>query len=695
MARKSVADRDSDVIRNVRKIINASDGSTNGIKQKWRESHDMFVNGTVSVDKQDWQTDFSVNKFQSSIRTAQGRLVNTIVNLPDWYELEPRSYENKQAEVLAPAFMKLMDYYIESSKFKRHAGTFFLCSLISCGHLYVGWKRKLIQNPVYVLEKADKERQREQIRISKKVANPQVEDPVEGQALEEDLLSALDEFMSMAQGVETPKEKTPPYVQVGCLDLKDIIPENAYWDPNCQYMEDSLWRAFKFTVNRWELNKDAQVGIFDKSKVKRIGSRKDMDIRMSTQDARFRSITKTASEKQEMVDLTFYYGPLIEADGQEVLKENYWCIIANDSVVLKEGEYPFWEPPGHHAPMISAAVRQIPFRPTGAGIGDSAMELQKIYDSNWQLICDTFRFGIAGLNVVNYQALVDKSQLLEGVYPGMTLEVRTPPKEAFEHISLTANLENQAHPVQSMLEQAIDQATGINELMQGGSNPFSRTAAAETNARLDAGNQNVNIIALDLETNFLVPSLQKIFARVLQFGLPEVSSNPELQALLNQEEMQAIAQLNAGSRMEILTQWYNFKIKGFSNDQDKNEAKMRDNEFLQIASSNPLISQMVNWPVWLKHYWRNSGHKDTDSLLIDGTPLEQVTAENQVLLSGHSIMPSPNDDHQFHLENQQALAQSPYATPQMQEHIQMHMQYMQQMQMAQQQQEQGGQPPIQ
>lgn len=652
----------------------------------------MFVYGSQNDDKEEWQTQFSVNKLQTSIRTAQGRLVNTIVNTPDWYELCPGSYQNTEAAQLSATFQKIIDYYLESAKFKRHAGAFFLSSLISIGNLYIGWKQRLVQNPEYILDKTEKERRKVQEKLAKNVVNPQVETPdaISGENFENELSQALDEFSAEAQGDSFSKKKIEEYVQIGCLDFLDINHEKSFWDPNIMYMEDSRWRAFKYEVNLYELRADAKKGFFSQSAVKRLGSQKDMYARNASERLRYKNTMQTPKGKSDLVELTVYFGPLIVDN--EVLEDNYYAVIGNGDVILKDGTYPYWEPPGHFTPIVTAAVRQIPYRPTGAGIGDNATALQKLYDSNWQLVCDTFRFGIAGINVVNYQNIVDKSQLLEGIYPGMTLEVRGNPKENFQHIDLTSNVENQSHPVQNMLEQAIDQLTGINEMMTGGSNPYSRTAAAETNARLDAGMQNVNIIALDLEQNFIIPTLQKVFARILQFGLPEVNSNPELQALLSEEELYQVNQLNADTRMKILNQWYKFKIKGFSASSDKNAQAQRDNELLAIINGGGPLSQLINLPEFMKDYFKNRDIKDVDRLLlINNSPLQQVTAENQLLLSGHMVFPSEQDDHEFHMQNQGALAQSPYATPQLQQHVQYHQQMLMQMQQAQGMQP-GGQP---
>lgn len=699
MARKPKEQRERDILKSIKDLTDNAASQVTLIKQRWRQNYDMFVYGTRNENKEDWQTQFSVNKFQTSMRTAQGRLVEAIINTPDWYDLEPQlGAYNQDASGLQRAFHKMMDYYLESCRFRRHAATFFLNSLISSGSLYIGWRTRLIDNPEYVLKKTEADRNREQARLARKVANPGNAPDPSVSDMESQLLAALDEFQAEAQGVNAPAAPVQPYIQIGCPDLRDINPERDLWDPNVMYMEDSVWRSFRYDINKYELNLAAKQGFFSKEKVDKVGSQRDLDVKLSNQNLRYKNIVSPTKGgiSNDKVELHCYFGPQI--DGNDIVRDRWFCVIGNDNTVLREGDYPYWEPPGHLTPIVTTAVRQIPFRATGAGIGDNAADLQRIYDSNWQLVCDTFRQGISGLNVVDYQKLVDKSQLDEGIYPGMTLQVRGDPKQAFQRIALTQNIENQVRPIQTMFESAIDSLTGINELMIGGSNPYSRTSASETQARVDAGTKNVNTIALDLEQNFLIPALQKIFARVLQFGILELNTNPELRARLSDDEAFQLNKLDAASRIQVLSQWYSFKIRGFSSAQDKQEQAMRDNELLQIINSGGPLGQLINLPNFMRRYFQNRDVRDPDDLLlINNSPLVEVQAETQALMSGHMVMVSPNDDHEFHIQQQGPLANAPYGTPEMKQHVMMHMQAAQAMQAANQQGQQAppqpGQPP--
>lgn len=675
------SDAESKEVSAIVQLLDDCAEQTNPIRQKFKESFDMFVNGSQFRDKQDWQVNFSINKFQSSIRVAQGELMATLVNQPDWWQLKPRSSRNSRAEMLRRPLAAITGYYIKASNFKRHAGDFILNSLISMGNLYIGWKEELVQNPRYVLMKTEEERRKAQAKLAKYVENPQETDEPTGDELEESLTGAMDALVALATGEEepeTPQEKIKPYIQIGKLDFQDPNPERVYWDPNVAYMEDSAWKAFEYEVHLHELYQAAKFGAFSKSKVDDIPSQMPRESEAYFNLRYKATLPQQTNRPFNKVLLTLYMGPLII--GNEVKKDRVFYLIANRSKILKKIEYPFWEPPGHKTAIINAAVKRIPGRPTGAGIGDSAIAIQKVYDSNWQLICDTFRFGIAGINIVDYQQLVDKSALKEGIEPGKTIQVRGDPKKVFHREQLTANLENQVSPVQETLRLAIDDLIGLNSMFSGAPNLRSRTTAKETEAQLQGAQRTVNTIALDLEENFIKPALEKIFARVLQFGLSEAQNNPELRQLLSEAELKEIMALNDADKMEILQTFYEFEIKGFSARQDRDDKLARMNEVLTIINSGGPLSMLVDLPRFLELWAELMELKDDGLLVMKNSPMDLIAAENTSLMNGHMVIPSPNDDDELHMKLQGPLAMAPYATPEMQQHLAMHQEQMMQKQ---------------
>lgn len=671
--------------------IKMSDEEATPIKNKWRENYSMFVNGSpINPEKKPYQSKVTLMQFTQSIRTAQGLLVTRIVNQQDYYSLDPRASRSEDPKELAPIIKKVLDYYLDSSNFKRHATTFILNALISQGSLYVGWKSRLVQNPEYITQKTEAERRKMEIKISKKVANPtQSQIDVSQEQFAQDLSEELDSFIKEITD-DTPiqrKKEIPPYIQVGCLDFIDINPERLYWETNVAYMEDSPWKAFDIDINVYELNRWVETGFITEERLKSIKeSIRSNDYRYDNYDILYRNTfnatTHTVNKSKDAgrVKLTFYYGNLVI--DQKTKKDNYFCIIANDNILVKEGEYPYWEPPAHKTPIINMAVRQIPFRPTGAGIGDNAVEIQKQLDSNYQMICDTFRYGISGVNILNVANLADRTILNEGISPGSLIAFKAGTvKDNFSRVSLTDKTENQVHPINNLFESALQTNLSVNEMQMGGSNPYSRTSARETEARLEAGNNHVNTVALELETNFMVPVLEKALARVLQFGLNEIETNPELSQLLTEEETEKLRILDANSKLNILNRWYKFKINGFSEAVNKGEAAMRDMELLQTIGSNPVFQPFINVRQLLISLFKNRGVKDLDVLIPPDTEYDNIMAENRLLSSGTMVLVKEAEDHNKHIQFHMTLLNSPYATPEVQEHVMQHQQMMQMMQM--------------
>jgi hypothetical protein len=577
----------------------------------------------------------------------------------------------------------MMNFYLEEANFKRHASTFILNSLISIGNIYVGWKYSLIQNPKYVLAKTRELRASEQKAMSKIVANPQSEPTMTAEEMQDSLLAAVNKVMAEAQGVEPEEESKniPPYIQQGGFDFKDPMDQFFYWDSNVSYMEDSSWKAWEEEVPRYRLEFMAKkLGMFPVSKLDAIPSKRTDDkTRISSKI--YSGLDQNRTRDDDMVKLCMYYGPLIVDNRLE--KDSYFCIIANEQLILKEGDYPFWEPPGHKTPLVNTAVRQVPNRATGAGIGDNAYGIQRQLDRNWHLVCDSWSLNVAGLNIINTQKVVDKSELQEGIEPGKWIEVRDEPDKVFKHLNMTSNVENQVAPINTVLASAMEEQTGINSLMRGGSNLRSRTTAAETKAISQGSANSVNTIALDLESNFLVPVLQKCLARIMQFVIPDLENNQAVKTILDQEELELLSQLNEADRVEIVNSFYRISINGFSARQVEEADIMRLNELFQIATANPALNSLVDWAEALRIWQKLMRLEKYDMLILKNTETERIMAENTVMAQNTEVNINPNDNHELHLQMQSQPRTQAAAM-----HAQMHQQALMEIQMLQQQQAQ-------
>lgn len=678
----------------VNSIVSLAEGveeETQTIRKKWRDNHEMFEHGTKFYDKQSWQSSFSINKLGASIRAAQARLRRILIANSDWYDLDPVNPDDPIAADLALPLKKLLNYYLEASNFKRYASTFILQTLVSMGCMYVGWKKRTIRNPEWVSKNAEAMRRRmaEQAAKSGLVDNVDVSEPLSEDEMEERVnraIQALQEDLQAAP-TEAEDEDIPPYIQIGGLDLHIPIAENVGWDTGVNYLEDSELQYYRTTMRVHQLKQWAKLGLFDKKAVDALieerAHKSDRSYLIDrTYRAKFHQSSKIDSQE---VELLVYFGPLISED--KVEEECIACVIGNESHLLAYDDYPFWEPSDQKGPLVMAAAREIPHRAVGAGIGDTAVNLQRALDANYTLINDSMRFGVVGVTAVNTHAIVDKTFLEEGIEPGAILETRENPKDVVQHINLTSNIENQAKPVQLAIEQGIEDLTGVSALLTGGNNLRSRTTAAEVQARQSGSEGQVDSVALDIEQQFLGPVLQKVFARVLQFGIQEIRRNPEIRNVLTEDEIARLSTLSVEDRVNLLYNFYKFKVKGFSHQDDKVQRMQRMNEVLQIANSGGPMSEIFPWTDFLKRYLRENDMDDISEKIDVNTEVALLQSENQLLLANQQVEPVEGQDHQRHMQSHQTASVG-NMTPAMQQHLQMHQELMQLEQQLQQQQQQ-------
>lgn len=661
------------IVSAIMNLVKECEDDTVDIRTQWRNNFAQLTNGSVFEDKLDWQSNFSANPWEADVRKAHGRLVKILIDSPEWYSLDPRNPDNARASELNPALAAFFDFYLDKSRFTHHASRFILSALLGMGVFSIGWKPHLIMNPNYVIEKAKALRKLQAKKLSKKVENPDASSDSASE-IQEKIQRALESLPSLMAGEEIVEEKAPevkPFIQAGGLDIQVPNNEFFYWDSNVEFMPDSKWNACKTFLNTYEVRELAELGYLNSN-----GLNIKNDFTNSRESFRksraYRGVNE--SRVRGKVELLYYYGPLIVDD--KVKKDLIFAIIGNGSTLLKYTEYPFWEPPGQKTAILACSVRQIPNRATGAGLGDKGVTLSRQYDSNLQLVCDQARLGVAGLNFVDRTALIEPDALEEGIEPGKYIHTRKNPREVVFHADLATNIEQRILPVQSAIREAIQEQTGIQP---GGPQPHSRTSAAEIRQQASATMDHVDMIAIDIEQGFLVGALEKMFARVIQFGLDELHTNPEIKSVLSEEHFQLLESITEQERVEILSQFYKFKIKGFSGKQEKGDQLARYNEFLTVVGGNPIFAGVVNPVKLVQNYMRLAELDDDDILIQPNSEYRKIVSENEVLSTNHFIEPDPNDDHEAHIKGHQPLLAGPMSTEAAQVHQQLHMQMLQAM----------------
>ena len=671
---------EADKVSFVVKFREDSDKATIVDRRRFRTNFKQFSQGTTWEDKEDWMSQVSLGKYETRIRAAVGRVRNRLIYSPTWYDLEPTNPQNQRALELKEPLKKLHLYYLRRGEFHKRVGTILLSAFIGLGSCFVGWTRKLVQNPKALSRANDEQFEKEQRELAKKVANP-LNTSVNGIDFEASIQSAFDKLSADTSSNTLPsKKKEDKFLQIGTLDIRPINPENRWWDHNVSYLHSSKQGCHVEYEHLHTLRHWADVGFID-SKVLDDLSDAHTDFRNREQGLFFDNQQPLSDSK--LVELTYYFGPLI-LDGK--IKEEAWgCIIANKSTIIKEWkQYPYWEPIGHnHHPYVDTWVKEIPFRATGAGVGDNAVAVDRAIDSDINLARDQMRFNLVGFSVINYNTLLEPDAVEAGIEPGRPVFTRGDVNKVYKHINLTNNIEQTFSPVSNLLHSAIDEQMGITSTDIGGPTKHSRTSATVAQLQAEGSESNVNDIAIDIEQSFLIPFLEKTFARVLQFGLAELNSNPELKELLTEQEFKLLNSIGSEERLSVVNHFYSFKLEGFRKEADRADRRSRLSEGLSILQAGGPMAAVIN-PVPLAKAWLKELELDDfmQEAVVPETETERIIVENQLLQAGTQIKPGEQDNDEAHIEGHSQVVNP---TPQMQQHVQFHQQRLMAKQQAEQQ----------
>jgi hypothetical protein len=667
-----------DETRVVKAVVDAvaySRYKTNDVRNQWRLNFETFVGGSKFEGKADWQSDFSVNEIGSSVRTCAGGIRSNFLRRPDWFEVNGLTTESQKYEKVVD---KALRFYLDRANFRRRSSTFLLMACISLGIMRVGWQFQRVRNPRKAFEEGDKQAERFDKAVAKSVENPRA--PA-FEPSEEGMDQAFAEFLSLATDSTPAPRKTPEFVQRGGLELKPLNPENFFWDPSSDYMEDSSWLAYEDYIPLWRLRELEDLKLIKNvSEIVPLPPTQDK----TSQDFRNKNISPAPNATDaNMVKVTELIGTVVYDN--EIIMTDAYVVIANDKICLKVSGNPYWGDV-NGKPYVMAAAHEIPFRPSGAGIGDNAIGLQRVLDSNYQLMTDQMRLGIVGINFVDRTRLISPDSLQEGLAPGKIYETNQDPDKVFKHVNITSNIENQVFPMNEVLRQGIQKATGVNALVGGGPSMRSRTSATEISTQAQGSEGHIYTISEDLEIQFLIPFLQKCIARVLQFGLD--LTDPEFAAKFDDYEQDQIRELRKQARDLNFSQLYGFNIKGFGAEVKRLDEIQRMNELLALYNTGGLVAQSLNGPQLMKDLVDRMGFRDPSAYVLDNTELEAIFAENRLLGMNQYVAVSEYNNHELHIQQHQKAMLFPNGnTEAAQAHLQEHLMKLQQLQLLKQAQQ--------
>lgn len=698
MARKTKTEQEAEKVQFVMEQCSKCYSETTAIRNTWEQNFQQFDIGSLFDGKDEWQSQIALKKMETRLRAGAGQARDILVNSYNWFDLDPINPQDQELNQYVVPLKKLMRYHLDRAKFPRKVSTLLLLAFLSLATTSVGWTKRKLKNPAFVEWKF-----KEGLRKNKPYFEDSANNPIADRfALDEEgIANSLKQGVRALNDLVAAEDDDPldfgdpepeRYISIGGIDIKIPNPQSSYWDSTVNYLEDSPWRAFDEYPHEWQVYHLAELGFFDKKKMKDIpGFLPEPTLRI--RDVRQK---KARVVMEDRMKLTWYFGPLVLKDSQDrpkVVKADWGCIIANESVIIKEWDfYPYIEPSNHmEHPFVDASVKEVPFRPTGAGIGDNAVKLDRQADSNLNLMNDQMRLNTIGFGIANHHALIDKDVIDNGIAPGQILRSRVSPKDTYQHISLTSNVERQWDPVNQTINDSIDEQMGVSKISLGGPTKKSRTTAKEIDAVMGATDKAISNIAIDLEQTFLVPFLEKVFYRILQFGLDEIRSNPELQNVLTQSEIEALGRVSKGDRLGKFAFAFKFNIKGFSSNIAAEAKVNKLLELISVVSQSGALTQMVDLRPVLEALLQEMDLEELLSrAILPMGEADKIIVENQLLGMGSYVQPMPEDNHDAHIESH---LQVPNPSDAMKQHVMEHQQ-LQQMILEQQQQQGQGQPPL-
>lgn len=639
MAYKKV--NDNEELKPLKELMRNANSFIEPHRRAWMSIYEQVYNGTPTSDLEDWQATFSLPTLNQAVNDAKTDLVDALINKSDWYDLDERNPSDVEAKALKTPLKKLTDYYLASSNAKTICNNIIGAAMIAIGDVAVHWQQKKQLNPNWVSWYSRKQSTSPTDKVKQYAS-----------MTPEDIANALEgvgmDLEGFVAGEKMDKEPAK-YVEVGTLRFDVPHFKNTYWDAYATTINTSRWRAYEFELQDYQVKEYQRAGVFTQAAsqlLKRKGN-------------------------NGCYTFTAYYGPRFKmTDGvKEAVNDGYYCIWSHD-IIVASGDYPYIEVDEATHPMVTAIAKSVPFNNAGQSPAEYATEMARWHDHNWRIVCDQLRFGILGFNAVNTHMIENREILDNGLEPGSLILVKGDPREAFSHIALTDNRENQYHPVNETLRNYIIQSIGTTGL--GGAGLKSRATSAEVRAVQDSASKSIGSMAQELQESFVLPFLQKVFARVIQFGLKDLATNPSAQAVLTEDELQLLLQLSEDMQIKILQTFYRFKLRDYtSKDED---AQKLDNiaSLLNAAGQNPYFQQAINYKKLLSLLTDLLGLKEEALLNTEPSELDVIASENLLLEQGKPVMPGQTDNHQLHLEQQQP---GPNATQAAIQHWQMHQQY--------------------
>jgi hypothetical protein len=217
---------------------------------------------------------------------------------------------------------------------------------------------------------------------------------------------------------------------------------------------------------------------------------------------------------RKRVVLSEFWGTILAPDGS-VLGENRLVTVANDRVVLRNVENPFWH---GQSPFVWAPLIRVPFTVWHKGLFDAATRLNLALNELFNLMLDGGLASVWGVRQLREEALADPRQVASGIPQGATLVVRGDALpvggKVLEQVT-TGTVPAEALALYNLADREYQAASLTNDLKLGQLPPrtVKATEIIESQQSLAV---TLDGILRDLEDKLIQPLLTKAWLTILQ-----------------------------------------------------------------------------------------------------------------------------------------------------------------------------------
>ena len=389
------------------------------------------------------------------------------------------------------------------------------------------------------------------------------------------------------------------------LHIKTLNPWNCYWPKDWGYFIEDTWTTVPDLLTK------AAQGIYDREPGDGTGLKLVNKIIKSDykthqrpggdsadqEEERLRRIginpEKVSNEYRPPVLVSEYWGPTIDKKGNILSLNQKFCVV-NEKFVI---QMPKLNPFAHQKwPYIFMVPLKVLFRHFGEGITWGVESVQREMVNILNLMSDSLKFEMLGINQVNEDMLVDKNKPLE-IFPGTWVRVKGDPRrEAFKHHPMGAN-PDAAAGLMNLLRTIYQNHTGMTEFLMGAPTLRGSPTATEVATKTAQGSGDFQAIAEDIDRQGICGAAEMAKDLIIQY-FADMGSYPSVARIFAGPTGNLISGLTAEQKIELLLGDWDIKARGISlyfERQEQINKLARFADFLAKAVPPEIGMTNVNW----------------------------------------------------------------------------------------------------